>query len=77
VAITRSPPSKLRPRAGKGGICLPEIIVNHAERALIQSRVRSDQIGSVSALGARLRDSLNSWDVHALVRMHARISSSR
>lgn len=40
-------PSKLHPSAGKGGMCLAEIMVNHAERALTQSRVGSDLIGSV------------------------------
>lgn len=41
-------PSKLHPRAGKGDMCLAEIMVNHAERALAQSRVGSHRIGSVS-----------------------------
>lgn len=73
--ITR-PPSKLRSRSGKGGMCLAEIMVNHAERALDQSADRSYTLRTRA--GARLRDSLNSWDVHALARVHhARISSSR
>ena len=61
-------PSKLHPRAGKGGMCLAEITVNHAERALTPNRanrIGSDRIGFpvptlCSESGARLRDSLNS-----------------